>query len=78
MIFLLIFNWSYVQKKRQDPSYPDRPLAQSLLFPLALAGAYTLLIDAYKGIFYYQFIIFLVVAGVLYWKIFYGTNYRGR
>jgi len=78
LIFLLIFNWSYIQKKRLDPSYPNKPITSSLLFPAALAVAYTLLVDAYKGVIYYQLILFLVVAAVLYWKLVYGARDQGR
>jgi hypothetical protein len=67
---LLLFNWSYFQKKRRDPSYPDKPIAQSILFPVALAIAFTFLVDAYRGIMYYQMILFLIVAAVLFWKIY--------
>jgi hypothetical protein len=74
--FLLLFNWSYLQKKRKCPAYPAKPIAQSIVFPVALGIAYTLLIDAYKGIFYYQFILFMVVALILFWKL-YGGRYNG-
>ncbi|MCX5780638.1 MAG: hypothetical protein NTV45_07460, partial [Firmicutes bacterium] len=62
VVFLLLFNWSYLQKKRLNPAYPNKPVAQSILFPVGLSVAYTLLVDAYKGIFYYQMVLFLVVA----------------
>jgi len=73
VIFLLIFNWSYLQKRRTDPQHPPKPIAQSLLFPIGLAIAFTLLVDAYRGIMYYQLMMFLLVTVVLVWK-FYGSK----
>ena len=76
LAFLLVFNWSYIQKRRHDPDYPPKPIAQSIIFPVGLGIAYTILVDAYKGIIYYQMILFLVVAGVLFWKL-YGFKNNG-
>lgn len=76
VVFLLLFNWSYLQKKRLNPAYPSKPVAQSILFPVGLGIAYTLLVDAYKGLFYYQLILFLIVAAVLFWKL-YGSDKNG-
>jgi len=76
LIFLMVFNWSYIQKRRLDPNYPPKPLAQSVFFPVSLGIAYTILVDAYKGILYYQLILFLVVAVVLFWKL-YGFKNNG-
>ncbi|HRY13101.1 MAG TPA: hypothetical protein P5309_05980 [Syntrophomonadaceae bacterium] len=73
IIFLLIFNWSYIQKRRVDPNYPPKPIAQSILFPLGLAVAFTMLVDAYRGVMYYQLIMFLLVAALLFW-MFYGKK----
>lgn len=70
LVFFLLFNWSYLQKRRTYPDYPQKPLTQFIVFPMLLGIAYTVLVDAYKGIFYYQMILFLVVAGVLFWKLF--------
>ena len=70
LIFLLIFNWSYLQKKRLNPDIQAKPLAQSVFFPVGLAIAFTLLVDAYKGILYYQIMLFLIVAALLFWKIY--------
>jgi hypothetical protein len=77
MAFLLVFNWSYIQKRRVDPDYPPKPIAQSILFPVGLGIAYTILVDAYKGIIYYQFLLFLIVAVVLFWAI-YGNKHKGN
>ncbi len=73
ILFLLIFNWSYLQQRRMNPYYPPKPIAQSILFPVGLAVAFTLLVDAYRGIMYYQLIMFLMVAALLFWKL-YGTG----
>lgn len=70
LVFILVFNWSYIQKRRLDPNHPRKPLAQSIVFPVSLGIAYTILVDAYKGILYYQLILFLVVAAVLFWKLY--------
>lgn len=77
MAFLLVFNWSYIQKKRVDPNYPSKPIAKSVLFPVGLGIAFTILVDAYKGIIYYQFLLFLAVAAVLFWVI-YGNKPKGN
>jgi uncharacterized protein YqhQ len=62
LIFFLISNWSYLQKKKADPNYPDRPFTKVVLFPLALGIVFTLIVDAFKGIIVYQLILFLVAA----------------
>ncbi|MGI6421260.1 MAG: hypothetical protein ACOX0N_03515 [Syntrophomonadaceae bacterium] len=70
LIFFLISNWSYLQKKKADPNYPDRPFTKVVLFPLALGIVFTLIVDAFKGIIVYQLILFLVAALLLYWIFF--------
>lgn len=70
VLFFLISNWSYLQKKKADPDYPDRPLTKVILFPLALGIVFTLIVDAFKGIMVYQLILFLVAAVLLYWIFF--------
>jgi len=70
LVFVLLFNWSYIQKRRKDPDYPPKPIARSLIFPVALGIAYTFLVDIYKGIFFYQLFLFLIVALVLFWKLY--------
>lgn len=70
IIFFLISNWSYLQKKKSDPGYPDRPLTKVILFPLALGIVFTLIVDAFKGVIVYQLILFLVAALLLYWIFF--------
>ena len=76
-VFLLLFNWSYIQNRRKNPDYPPKPMSRSLMFPVSLGIAYTLLVDMYKGIFYYQLFLFLIVAAVLFWKL-YGSNKKGQ
>jgi uncharacterized protein YqhQ len=73
VIFFLITNWSYLQKKKADPDYPNRPLTRVILFPLALGIVFTLIVDAFKGVIIYQLILFLVAALLLYW-IFFVVN----
>ncbi|NLO20785.1 MAG: hypothetical protein GX119_02135 [Syntrophomonadaceae bacterium] len=70
VIFFLISNWSYLQKKKKNPDYPDRPLTKVILFPLALGIVFTLIVDAFKGVMVYQLILFLVAAVLLYWIFF--------
>lgn len=70
LIFFLIFNWSYIQKKRQDPNYPDRSLDQLVLFPVILGVAFTLIARIFRGIFLYQTLLFLLTAALLYWGFF--------
>ncbi len=69
LVFLMLFNWSYIRNRRDNPDYPSQPISRSLILPISLGIAYTLLIDMYKGIFYYQLFMFLIVAAVLIWKL---------
>ncbi len=77
VIFFLITNWSYLQKKKAEPNYPDRPWTKVILFPLALGIVFTLIVDAFKGVMIYQLILFLIAALLLYW-IFFVMNNRNR
>lgn len=70
LLFFLVLNYSYLANKRKDPDYPDKPLARLLLFPLCLGIVFTILVDAFKGIMFYQLILFVLAAILLYW-IFY-------
>ncbi|ABI68461.1 hypothetical protein Swol_1151 [Syntrophomonas wolfei subsp. wolfei str. Goettingen G311] len=69
-IFFLVLNFSYIKKKRENPSYPDKPVSQLILFPLALGVVFTLIVDVFRGFMLYQLLIFLLAALLLYW-IFY-------
>lgn len=77
VIFFLITNWSYLQKKKSDPNYPNRSLTKMILFPLALGIVFTLIVDAFKGVMIYQLVLFVVAAVLLYW-IFFIMNNRKR
>jgi hypothetical protein len=77
VIFILLMNIGYIHNKRLDPNYPDKPITQAFLFPLALAAVFTLLFDVFKGLFIYQILIFGVVAGMLYW-LFYVMGNRNN
>lgn len=70
ILFFTILNWNYIKNKRKNPDFPDKPFTKLVLFPLALGVVFTLIVDVFKGIVFYQLIIFLVVAILLYW-IFY-------
>ncbi|MDD2509770.1 MAG: hypothetical protein PHG94_01350 [Syntrophomonas sp.] len=69
-IFFIALNLSYIKKKRENPAYPDKPVSQLILFPLALGVVFTLIVDVFKGFMLYQLLIFLLAALLLYW-IFY-------
>ncbi len=69
-IFFLVLNFSYIKKKRENPAYPDKPVSQLILFPLALGVVFTLIVDVFRGFMLYQLLIFLIAAILLYW-IFY-------
>ena len=75
-LFFLVLNHSYIKKKRENPAYPDKPLSQLILFPLALGVVFTLIVDVFRGFMIYQLLIFLLVAILLYW-IFYVLK-KGR
>ncbi len=69
-IFFVVLNFSYIKNKRENPAYPDKPVSQLILFPLALGVTFTLIVDVFRGFMLYQLFIFLLAALLLYW-IFY-------
>jgi len=73
LLFFLIVNGSYFNKKRSDPNYPDKPFSKLVLFPLVLGVVFTLIVDMFRGIVVYQLFLFAVFAIFLYW-IFYVFN----
>lgn len=70
VIFFFLLNFSYIKKKRENPNYPDKPISKLLLFPLALGIVFTLIMDVFKGIMFYQLLLFALATLLLYW-IFY-------
>ncbi|MDD2619364.1 MAG: hypothetical protein PHC92_01655 [Syntrophomonadaceae bacterium] len=62
-----------MKKKRENRNYPDKPFAKMVFFPIALGIVFTLIMDVFKGIMIYQFMLFAAVAFLLYW-IFYVFN----
>lgn len=70
VLFFAILNYSYLMNKRRYPDYPDKPFAQLWLFPLCLGIIFTILVDAFKGVMYYQLILFALAAILLYWLFF--------
>jgi hypothetical protein len=70
VIFFLLLNLGYLKRRRQDPDYPQKSISKMVLFPISLAVVFTLLMDTFRGIIFYQFVLFLVAALLLYW-IFY-------
>lgn len=67
IIFFFALNFSYIQNRRKNPDYPDKPFAQLILFPLCLGIVFTLIVDAFKGIMIYQMLLFILAAFLLYW-----------
>ena len=59
-IFFIVLNFSYIKKKRENPAYPDKPVSQLILFPLALGVVFTLIVDVFRGFMLYQLLIFLL------------------
>ncbi len=70
LLFFAVLNISYIKNKRHNSNYPDKPFSKLVLFPVALGTVFTLIIDAFKGIIFYQLILFIVAAILLYW-VFY-------
>ncbi len=66
VLFFLIFNLGYLKNKKANPNYPNKPFAQLVVFPLILGILFTLIVDVFKGILFYQLIIFIIVAIILY------------
>lgn len=75
LVFFFVLNISYIQSKRRNPDYPDKPFSQLVLFPLALGVVFTLIVDQFRGLMIYQLLFFLVAALMLYF-IFYGMGNR--
>ncbi|QGT99280.1 hypothetical protein SYNTR_0687 [Candidatus Syntrophocurvum alkaliphilum] len=67
IIFLTIFNYSYLKEKKENPNIPKKPISKAFWFPVSLALAFTIIVDAMKFFFIFNIIIFLVVGVVLYW-----------
>ncbi|HNX28642.1 MAG TPA: hypothetical protein PKN87_04425 [Syntrophomonadaceae bacterium] len=72
-IFFLLLNLSYIRIRRIDPDYPEKPFGRLVLFPLALGIVFTIILDVMKGLMFYQLILFIAVAVLLYF-IFYVYN----
>lgn len=70
LIFFAVLNYSYLNKKRHDPDLPDKPFAQMWLFPVCLGIIFTILVDAFRGVMFYQLILFVLAAILLYWIFF--------
>jgi hypothetical protein len=70
VLFFVILNYSYLVNKKRDPDFPNKPFAQLWLFPLCLGIIFTILVDAFKGVIFYQFVLFALAAILLYWIFF--------
>ena len=75
ILFFLLFNIGYIKKRRSDPEHPDKPFSKLVVFPLVMGILFTLLMGVMKGIMYYQIIIFIFAALVLYY-FFYVFNVK--
>lgn len=74
-LFFGVLNLSYIKNKRKDPDYPDKPFSKLVLFPVALGTVFTLIVDAFRGVIFYQLLLFVVAVILLYW-IFYVLKQR--
>lgn len=70
IIFFLLVNIQYFNQKRSDPAYPRKSMLKMIVFPIMLGLAFTVLFDIIKGFMLYQFLIFGLVAGFLYWLFY--------
>jgi len=66
----LVINYSYFKRKREDPNYPDKPVSQVVLFPLAVGIVFSLIVDSFRGSMLYQLLLFAVAVLLLYWIFF--------
>ena len=73
LLFFLLVNMGYINNRRKDPDYPEKPFSKLVLFPLALGIVFTVILDVMKGLMFFQFFIFFIVAVLLY-LIFYVFN----
>lgn len=73
LLFFLLVNMSYINNRRKDPDHPEKPFSKLVLFPLALGIVFTIILDVMKGLMFFQIIIFIIVAVLLY-LIFYVFN----
>ncbi|NLB52357.1 MAG: hypothetical protein GX808_05380 [Syntrophomonadaceae bacterium] len=73
LLFFLLVNMGYINNRRKDPDYPEKPFSKLVLFPLALGIVFTVILDVMKGLMFFQIIIFFIVAVLLY-LIFYVFN----
>lgn len=75
LLFFLLVNMSYIKNRRKDPDYPEKPFSKLVLFPLALGIVFTVILDVMKGLMFFQILIFLIVAVLLY-LIFYVFRWK--
>lgn len=66
LVFLLLFNLSWLIEKRKNSELPPPPVSKSILMPVMLGLALTIL-DTMRIQFAMQLGILLVLAGLLYW-----------
>lgn len=70
LLFFLLINWNYLSEKRRNPNHPDRSLSLLVGLPLALGIVFTLVNRVFRFMFFYQIVIFIVLAALIYWSFF--------
>ncbi|HPF44256.1 MAG TPA: hypothetical protein PKV15_06110 [Syntrophomonadaceae bacterium] len=73
LLFFVLLNLSYIKNRRADPDYPEKPFSKLVVFPLTLGILFTILMDVMKGLMFYQILIFIFSAALLY-LFFYVFN----
>ena len=73
ILFFLLLNINYIRERRANPNYPDKPFSKLVVFPLVLGIVFTVILDVMKGLMFFQIILFIFVALLLY-LIFYVFN----
>ena len=66
LVFWVLLNLGWWVERRQRTDARPRPLTQTLLLPLALGVGLTI-VDSLRLAFFYQLLVFIIVAILLYW-----------
>jgi len=67
-IFFFVMNYSYFKRKKENPDYPDKPVSQVVLFPLAVGIVFSLIVDSFRGACYINYYCSL-------WQYFFYIGY---
>lgn len=71
LLFLVVLNISYIKNKHHNNNYPDKAFSKLIIFPLALGTVFTIIVDVFKGFVFYQLILFIIAAILLYWVFYF-------